>query len=133
MFGAFGFLAIGMAVYVLRFTVSNWSGRRLRWAFWLWNVGLALMVFVSVLPVGFLQLEVSFTQGYDAARSLAFYNRPLVQSLFWARLPGDTLIILGAALFTYDVAAKLTARRVADDPDAVPAEGAVRPFLEDDD
>jgi len=133
MFGAFGFLAIGMATYVLRFTVSNWSGRRLRWAFWLWNVGLALMVFVSVLPVGFLQLEVAYTQGYDAARSLAFYNRPLIQSLFWARLPGDTLIILGAALFTYDVAAKLTVRRVADDPDRVPADGAVRPFLEDDD
>ncbi|WP_435064350.1 nitric-oxide reductase large subunit [Halobaculum sp. EA56] len=133
MFGAFGFLAIGMATYVLRFTVANWTGRRLRWAFWLWNVGLALMVFVSVLPVGFLQLEASFTAGYDAARSLAFYERPLVQALFWARLPGDTMIIAGTALFAYDVAAKLTARRVVDDPDRVPTAGPVRAFLEDDD
>ncbi|WP_277555999.1 nitric-oxide reductase large subunit [Halobaculum limi] len=133
MFGAFGFLALGMATYVLRFTVRDWSGRRLRWAFWLWNVGLAAMVFVSVLPVGFIQLEVAFTGSYDAARSVAFYNRPLIQDLFWARLPGDTLIIAGTALFTYDVVAKLRSRRVADDATHVPTGGVVRPFLEDDD
>ncbi|MFC7098916.1 nitric-oxide reductase large subunit [Halobaculum marinum] len=132
MFGAFGFLALGMATYVLRFTIRDWSGRRLRWAFWLWNVGLALMVFVSVLPVGFLQLEVAFTGTYDAARSLAFYERPLVQTLFWARLPGDTMIIAGTALFAYDVAAKLRTRRVADDADSVVTTGAVRAFLSDD-
>ncbi|MFC7068532.1 nitric-oxide reductase large subunit [Halobaculum lipolyticum] len=132
MFGAFGFLAIGMATYVLRFTIRDWSGRRLRWAFWLWNVGLALMVFVSVLPVGFLQLEAVFTGSYDAARSLAFYGRPLVQTLFWARLPGDTMIIAGTALFVYDVAAKLRTRRVADDADSVATTGAVRAFLSDD-
>jgi nitric oxide reductase large subunit len=90
MFGAFGFLAVGMATYMLRLSVrpGEWVERRLRWAFWLWNVGPAVKVSVSVLPVGFLQLEVAFTSGYDAARSLAFYNRDLVQLLFWARCPG---------------------------------------------
>ncbi|MFB6125987.1 MAG: nitric-oxide reductase large subunit [Halolamina sp.] len=133
MFGAFGFLALGMATYVLRITTRNWSGRRLRWSFWLWNVGLALMVFVSVMPVGFLQLETAFTQGYDAARSLAFYQRPLVQFLFWARLPGDTMLIGGTLVFAYDVAQKLRRQRTTTSPveagDRIPS----RVLAEDDD
>jgi nitric oxide reductase subunit B len=65
------------------------------------------MVFGSVLPVGFLQLETAFTASYDAARSLAFYERPLVQALFWARLPGDAMLIGGTVLFAVDVVRKL--------------------------
>jgi nitric oxide reductase subunit B len=115
MFGAFGFLALGMATYMLRIAVRErqWSTRRLRAAFWLWNVGLVLMVFVSVLPVGFLQLETAFAVNYDAARSLAFYEQPLVQALFWARMPGDTLLILGTLVFGYDVVVKLRHLRPA--------------------
>jgi nitric oxide reductase subunit B len=131
MFGAFGFLALGMATYMLRISTLDWSERRLRWAFWLWNAGLALMVFVSVLPVGFLQLETAFTAGYDAARSVAFYERPLVQALFWARMPGDALLILGTLVFAYDVGEKLLSQRdtatpgTDDAPDRVPAVSAV--------
>ncbi|QLH84603.1 nitric-oxide reductase large subunit [Halosimplex pelagicum] len=120
MFGAFGFLALGMVTYMLRIAIrpERWDGSWLRGAFWLWNVGLALMVFVSVLPVGFLQLEAIFTGSYDAGRSLAFYNRPVVQNLFWARLPGDTMIIAGTALYAADLVRKrFVLRSTADDPD----------------
>ena len=82
-----------------------------RRAFWLWNVGLAWMVLVGDIPVGFLQLETVFTQGYDAARSLAFYNQSIVQLLFSARLPGDILVILGSSVFCYDVLKKRFVRR----------------------
>ncbi len=119
MFGAFGFLALGMVSYMLQLSIqpSRWDGSWLRAAFWCWNVGLALMVFVSVLPVGFLQLEVVFTQSYDAARSLAFYNQPIIQTLFWARLPGDTLIILGTVIYAADLVRKrFVLRQSADDP-----------------
>ncbi|WP_207586575.1 cbb3-type cytochrome c oxidase subunit I [Halomontanus rarus] len=120
MFGAFGLLAMGMAVYILRVTtrVDRWSDRRLRWSFWLCNVGLALMLFLSLLPIGFLQLEVAFTQGYDAARSLAFYESGTIQTLMWLRMPGDTLLILGAVVFAWDVAAKLLFQRTATATDA---------------
>ncbi|WP_049997190.1 nitric-oxide reductase large subunit [Halococcus sediminicola] len=113
MFGAFGFLALGMATYLLRFTTKPgaWDATNLKRAFWLLNAGLAWMVFVGDVPIGFLQLETVFTQGYDAGRSLAFYNGDLVQTLFWARLPGDVLIILGAAVFGYDVVRKRFVRR----------------------
>ncbi|MFB6125485.1 MAG: nitric-oxide reductase large subunit [Halanaeroarchaeum sp.] len=120
MFGAFGFLALGMAIFMLRISTEHWDGRLLHWAFWSWNIGLAVMVLISLLPVGFIQLEVAFTQGYDAARSLAFYNRPLIQWLFWARLPGDTLVIVGSVLFAYDVGKKLLDQRASDDPADLP-------------
>ncbi|WP_129116556.1 nitric-oxide reductase large subunit [Halegenticoccus tardaugens] len=137
MFGAFGFLALGMATYMLRISTeqSAWTEKRLRWAFWLWNVGLATMVFVSVLPVGFLQLEVAFTESYAAARSLAFYNSELIQLLFWARFPGDTMLILGTVVFGYDVALKLLRQRGATTPARSPEEQPVasRVLAEDDD
>jgi nitric oxide reductase subunit B len=132
-FGAFGFLAVGMATYAPRITTREWNSRRLRWAFWLWNAGLAVMVFGSVLPVGFLQLEVAFTAGYDAARSLASYERPLVQALFWARLPGDAMIILGTPLFGYDIARKLTRQRAPTDAAGSDSAVAARVTSSEDD
>jgi nitric oxide reductase subunit B len=125
MFGAFGFLALGMVTYMLRIAAPSgeWDPTNLRRAFWAWNVGLALMVGLSLLPVGFLQLEVAFTESYDAARSLAFYEGGLVQLLFWARMPGDALIILGTVLFGYDATKKVLARRAttpADEPGDAP-------------
>ncbi|RBI60535.1 cytochrome B [halophilic archaeon] len=133
MFGAFGFLAIGMIFYMLRIATSEhtWSTHRLRWSFWLMNVGLAVMVLISVLPVGFLQLEVAFTESYDAARSLAFYNSETIQTAFWLRIPGDVLIILGSMVFAYDVVAKLRHREAASEEVHLPDQPIARRVLED--
>lgn len=138
MFGAFGLLAMGMAVYILQITTRPevWSERRLTWAFWLSNAGLVLMLFLSLLPVGFLQLEVAFTQGYDAARSLAFYEGETIQTLMWLRMPGDTLLILGSIVFAWDVAVKLLAQRKPAEVDTDETDSHViadRVFAGDDD
>jgi nitric oxide reductase subunit B len=113
---------------------SKWDPTNLRRAFWAWNVGLALMCLLSLLPVGFLQLEVAFTQSYDAARSLAFYEGELVQLLFWLRMPGDTLVILGTVVFAYDVVKKVLARGETTPGDA-PTDAPVTagPAVETDD
>jgi len=91
------------------------------------------MVFLSVTPVGFLQLETAFTEGYAVARSVAFYERPLVQLLFWARLPGDALLIAGTLLFAYDVAAKLRRQRAPAPADEASDAAAARIPVEGDD
>ena len=119
MFGAFGFLAMGLVVYMFRITTrtEQWSTRRLRWSFWLMNIGLAVMVVISVLPVGFLQLETAFTESYAAARSLAFYNSDAIQTAFWLRVPGDVMIIVGSIIFGYDVFSKFRHRKPAADVD----------------
>lgn len=100
-FGAFGLLALGLGVYVLRVVTPEaaWDPTWFRRSFWLSNVGLATMVVGSLLPVGFLQLEAIYEEGFAAARDLEFYERPLVQKLSWARLPGDGLVIAGALAY----------------------------------
>ncbi|MEF8774173.1 MAG: cbb3-type cytochrome c oxidase subunit I [Halobacteriales archaeon] len=114
-FGAFGMLALGLGAFVLRHTTAAaaWPDTWFRRSFWAMNAGLALMLLLSVVPVGFLQLEAVFAQGYDVARSVAFYDRPLVQALFWLRMPGDVLVITGAVLYTYGVVRTLFAQRSA--------------------
>ncbi|WP_424015905.1 nitric-oxide reductase large subunit [Halorubrum xinjiangense] len=135
MFGAFGFLALGMVTYMLQLSIDpeRWDGSWLRAAFWCWNVGLALMVFVSVLPVGFLQLDVAFTESYAAARSLAFYEGDLVQTLFWARLPGDTLIIIGTSIYVADLIRKRFVLRASEDDPSVDDMAVAEGIVGDDD
>jgi nitric oxide reductase subunit B len=59
------------------------------------NIGLAAMVFVNLVPVGFLQFRDSLQNGYWHARTPEFFQQPLVTVLEWARLPGDVLFIVG--------------------------------------
>ncbi|MFB6113032.1 MAG: nitric-oxide reductase large subunit [Halodesulfurarchaeum sp.] len=103
-FGAFGLFALGLGTFVLRFLTPQeaWSTveRYLRGSFWTMNVGLALMLVFSLIPIGFLQLGAVLEHNYDWARSLAFYGQQQIQWLFWARMPGDLLVIIGASLFT---------------------------------
>jgi nitric oxide reductase subunit B len=135
MFGAFGFLALGMVTYMLQLSIDpeRWDASWLRAAFWCWNVGLALMVFVSVLPVGFIQLDVAFTESYAAARSLAFYEQDIVQTLFWARLPGDTLIIAGTAIYVADLIRKRFVLRASEDDPSVEDMAVAEGIVGDDD
>jgi nitric oxide reductase subunit B len=101
-FGAFGLLALGLGAYILRVVTPEaaWDPTWFRRSFWLSNVGLAVMVVGSLLPVGFLQLETVYEEGFAAGRDLQFNERPLVQKFSWARLPGDGLVIAGAISFT---------------------------------
>ena len=86
-----------------------------RWMFWLtekrkWGKGwaaLVLMLFsfiVILLPVGLLQTWASVDQGYWYARSSEFMNTPVMQTLRWLRVPGDTLFALGAVALVIFVA-----------------------------
>jgi nitric oxide reductase subunit B len=112
-FGAFGLLALGLGTYILRVVTPEaaWEPGWFRGAFWLTNIGLAVMTFVSLLPLGFLQLRTAFRDGYAAARSLEFYEQEHIQTLLWARTLGDTPMILGALAFTVGAVRHLLAAR----------------------
>lgn len=56
-----------------------------------------------------------------------------MQNLFWARLPGDVLVILGAGLFSYDVVKKRFVRREETAPTAGGTVISRRIFGEEDD
>ncbi|PCR88762.1 nitric-oxide reductase large subunit [Natrinema ejinorense] len=113
LFGAFGLLALGLGAYILRVVTPEaaWDPAWFRGAFWLTNVGLVIMTVASLLPVGFAQLRTAYRDGYDAARSLEFYERDRIQTLLWARTLGDTPMILGALAFTVGAVRHLYAAR----------------------
>lgn len=54
------------------------------------------MVVFSLLPVGLMQTWASVEHGYWYARSSEFLHTPLMQTLRWMRVPGDTVFALGA-------------------------------------
>lgn len=102
MMGVFGMLGVGLMLFVLRETVSDalWPSleRLVRVAFWGLNVGLGLMVALSLFPGGLMQVYDVFEHGYWHARSVAYTASPLARTLEWMRMPGDLVFIFAGAI-----------------------------------
>ena len=100
LFGVYGMLGIGLMLYCLRGMrpQRRWINGLLSGAFWSFNIGLALMTVLTLLPMGVLQLEANLTHGYWYARSAEFMNRAIIDVLVWLRVPGDTILAVGAFL-----------------------------------
>ncbi|MBY6278363.1 cbb3-type cytochrome c oxidase subunit I, partial [Symbiobacterium thermophilum] len=98
--GVYGMLAIALALYVLRSIMKpeKWSDRAVALSFWGLNIGLMGMLLVTLIPVGFMQLAESFTNGFYAARDFSFYQRPLVNTLMWLRAIPDTVFLVPGIL-----------------------------------
>jgi nitric oxide reductase subunit B len=65
------------------------------------NGGLALMVGLSLLPIGLAQTVASVDHGLWYARSADFLQQPWIQKLRWLRLIGDTAFLLGVGCFAW--------------------------------
>jgi nitric oxide reductase subunit B len=103
LFGVYGMLGIGLMLFCLRGIGARaaWSDRPLKAAFWLLNLGLAGMVFLSLLPVGALQAWASVTHGLWYARSAEFLHSPLIETLVWLRVPGDIVFAGGSVVLAW--------------------------------
>jgi nitric oxide reductase subunit B len=100
--GVFGMLAIALMTFVLRQTTDeqSWPGieKYLKISFWGSNIGLAMMVFLSLFPGGVLQIWDVVQHGYWHARSLDYTGERIARLVEWLRLPGDLVfIVFGAA------------------------------------
>lgn len=98
LFGVYGMLGLGLMLFCLKglATHQQWKTKMLAFAFWSINLGLALMVLLSLLPIGLLQTWASVDQGYWYARSAEFTQTGLMDTLRWLRVVGDTLFAIGA-------------------------------------
>ena len=101
MMGVYGMLAVGFSA--VRVALPDPGGAVVatgwpRVCFWSLNIGLAWMVFVTLLPLGILQLYQSVDLGYFEARQLKFIDNPTNRLLEWLRLPGDVLFIVFGVL-----------------------------------
>ncbi|MGV8113081.1 MAG: nitric-oxide reductase large subunit [Lentimicrobium sp.] len=104
LFGVYGMLGIGLMLFVLRslYREQVWNEKLLSFSFWSINIGLLLMIFLSILPVGFMQTVASVNEGMWYARSADFMQQPILTTFRWLRTIGDTVFALGAlALFWF--------------------------------
>jgi nitric oxide reductase subunit B len=74
---------------------SMWKEKWIKFSFWSINIGLAAMVLISVLPVGFAQTVASVQEGLWYARSAEFMQQPNIIMFKWLRVIGDTIFTLG--------------------------------------
>jgi len=105
LFGVYGMLGIGLMLFCLRALrpEDQWNDGLVRFSFWTINVGLFLMITLSLLPVGLMQTWASVTSGYWYARSPEFLQSPTLQYLRWLRVVGDTIFAAGAVTLVYFV------------------------------
>jgi nitric oxide reductase subunit B len=120
LFGTYGMLSIALLLFSWRGLVEKqyWNDRLLRLSFFGLNVGLLLMVLVTLLPVGIAQAWTSFREGIWAARDAAFFERPGVKFLGQIRLLPD-LIIIGLGVtpltwFLFTTYRRIKPQRIAD-------------------
>jgi nitric oxide reductase subunit B len=106
MMGVYGMLAIGLALFCLRYLIpaEKWPENWARISFWATNLGLAWMCFATLLPLGIAQLYKSVDDGYWEARELEFLTGDTNALIEWLRLPGDIVFIAGGAIPTLYIA-----------------------------
>lgn len=99
LFGVYGMLGIGLMLFCLRGLVNRfaWSDKLLAVMFWSVNIGLAMMVFISLVPAGLYQAWASITHGVWFARSPEFVHSFLMELFVWLRVPGDIVFAIGVA------------------------------------
>ncbi|HHU42318.1 MAG TPA: nitric-oxide reductase large subunit [Fermentimonas caenicola] len=104
LFGVYGMLGIGLILFVLRsmYRKHKWNDKLISFTFWTLNIGLLLMVVLSLLPVGLMQTVASVKEGMWWARSAEFMQQPLLNVFKWLRTIGDTIFAIGSiALFLF--------------------------------
>jgi nitric oxide reductase subunit B len=103
LFGVYGMLGIGLMLFVLKGLAAKnvWKNGVISFAFWSINIGLALMVFLSALPVGLAQTVASIEKGLWYARSSEFMQSSTLDTFRWLRVIGDTIFAAGVIALAY--------------------------------
>ena len=103
LFGVYGMLGIGLMLFCFRGLTARraWRTGAVAFAFWAINIGLALMVVLSLLPIGLLQTWASVEVGMWWARSAELLGTPLMDTLHWLRVVGDTVFAIGVLALGY--------------------------------
>jgi nitric oxide reductase subunit B len=117
LFGVYGMLGIGLMLFCLRglYARNLHADSLLKPAYWGLNIGLAMMVFLSLLPAGIYQAYASITKGLWYARSAEVIHSGVMETLVWMRVPGDILFAIGAlflALYAVRLLGRGKARQV---------------------
>ncbi len=129
LFGVYGMLGLGLMLFCLRALKPGraWKDKPLAFAFWAINIGLLLMVLLSLLPIGLMQAWASVEYGTWYARSAEFLHHGPMNTLRWMRMIGDTVFALGALVLGWFVLGLVTGHSYDDSGTVAEGEWKVRP------
>jgi nitric oxide reductase subunit B len=127
LFGVYGMLGIGLMLFCLRALQPGrtWKEWPLKFSFWFINIGLSLMVLLSLLPIGLMQTWASVEFGTWYARSPEFLQTGFMNNLRWMRLFGDTTFAVGSLILGWFVLGLLTGHSYTDRGFVAPGEANV--------
>jgi nitric oxide reductase subunit B len=113
LFGVYGMLGIGLMLFCLRTALRDaaWSDALLKPTFWTLNGGLAMMVFMSLVPAGIYQAYHSVTTSFWYARSPEIVHGTVMETLVWLRVPGDIVFSVGVMTLALFMLKLLIGRR----------------------
>jgi nitric oxide reductase subunit B len=100
MFGVKGNIALGGMLFCCQhlFHKAAWNPKLIRTAFWSLNIGLAMMMFLDLFPVGLYQTWLAYTEGTWYARSSAVVTGPVFSFLTYCRTIGGAVFIWGGLI-----------------------------------
>jgi nitric oxide reductase subunit B len=95
--GVYGNLAIAAILFCcqLLFKADSWKPRLIKTIFWSINIGLLLMVFLDLFPVGIMQFQAVTEKGLWFARDSSFIESTSFQTFTWMRIVGGSIFTLG--------------------------------------
>ncbi|WP_127716294.1 nitric-oxide reductase large subunit [Halobacteriovorax sp. HLS] len=104
-FGVYGLLSLGLVLFIVQtaFNERKWNDRAVGIAFWGMNIGLGLMIVLSLLPIGMIQFSASLDVGLWYARGEEVMQSELIQNLRWLRAIGDIIFAIGALSYAVAV------------------------------
>lgn len=100
-FGVYGLLSLGLILIIVQTTFKEreWNTKLMSFSFWGLNIGLMLMILLSLLPIGLVQVMASLENGLWYARGSEVMQTDLIQFLRWVRGLGDVVFAAGAFAF----------------------------------
>ena len=100
MFGVKGNIALAGMLFCCQhlFKVEAWNPRLVRVAFWSLNIGVAMMMFLDLLPVGLYQLVTVLREGLWFARSQEIIQGPVFGTLTYMRSLGGAVFAIGGVV-----------------------------------
>lgn len=107
-FGVYGLLSLGLIIFIVQTTFPKraWNEKLMGIGFWGLNIGLGLMILLSLLPIGLIQFAASLEHGLWYARGAEVMQTDLIQNLRWLRVIGDVIFAGGALSFAAAVVDK---------------------------
>jgi nitric oxide reductase subunit B len=100
LFGVYGLFSIGLLLFSWRGLVdkAHWNDRILKVSFLGFHIGLLLLTFGTLLPLGIYQTWTSYKEGLWVARDAALFEQGFVHFLGTLRVFPDLMIILVGVL-----------------------------------